>query len=311
MAPLGTALAGSIAAFGSVSTLNRLAFAIKAFMLENAVVTVLAFAATTVIVGGFFFKLSGTSEASTLSEGAFKSYLLLFDVPGADATTDDTFVGRIVSNGLFAIGVATFAVIIGIVSDRISSSVEGLRVSNERTQAVDHTVVVNWGGAYARPMLRQLEAARREGRLKGPVVVLSSRDKADVDEEVADELRRIKPRAGLEVIARTGSPVELDDMDRVAAGTARRIVVLPGAASEEAEGSEAANDEISEATGLALALQRSVRPSPERRASVIVHAPSSYHAQISDDADGFRSYAEVSERARERERRLWARGARS
>merc|ERR1719506_2912655 len=117
----------------------------------------------------------------SLGESTFKSYSLLNNVPGADAVgADDGPLARLVSNVLYMVGVGTFAVLIGIASDGISSSVEGLRVSNERVLERRHTVLLNWD-EHTRPILRQLEAARREGRLSGPVVVLAERDKEEMD----------------------------------------------------------------------------------------------------------------------------------
>jgi len=253
---------------------------------------VLSLMLAVVVVGGILFKIV-TKES--FGDGAFRAYALLNNVPGADATCDETAIGRLVSNSVYMVGVATFAVIIGIVSDGISSSVSALRMSNERVQEVGHTVVVNWG-AYTRPMLRQLEAARREGRLSGPVVILSGRDKEEMDAEVADELRKMSPAAGLEVITRHGSPRELDDVDRVATGTARRIIMLPAEQAEEGDDDDA-NESLQEATGLALALQRGARPAQQKRAAVVVAAPEGYHAKVADGKfiaeDGFKSYAEV------------------
>ena len=120
------------------------------------------------------------------------------------------------------------------------------------------------------------------------------------------------------MIARSGSSVELKDVDRVAAGTARRIVLLPpihDAAEAETDADAAGGDAavggggdagvatgegggsgsaLRDATGLALALQRSVQPAqPSKRASVIVHAPPEYHLEAADDEDGFGSHAEA------------------
>ena len=183
-------------------------------------------------------------------------------------------------------GVATFAVIIGIVSDKISSGVESVRTTNDRVQEVGHTVIVNWGD-FTRPMMRQLEAARKEGRLTGPVVVLSETEKEDMDEAVAEELRNMA--AGLTVHTRFGSPVELSAMDRVAAGTANRIIVIPGDGQDD----ETQAERLRDTTGLTLALQRGIRDRPEKRASVVVSAPPTYKSDVVDDVDGFKSYAEV------------------
>ena len=164
LAPLPL-LAASTATVGSVPFLARFMYGTKQLLLKNAPFAVLAFTVLTVLFGGLLFKMV---EGNDLGDGTFRAYSLLINVPGADATADETPLGKLVSNGLFMLGVATFAVVIGIVSDGISSQIESLRLSNERVQETRHTVLLNWG-AYSRPMLRQLEAARLEGRLSGSV----------------------------------------------------------------------------------------------------------------------------------------------
>ena len=67
-------------------------------------------------------------------------------------------------------GALTFAAVIGLMADSISSNVESVRTSNDRVLESHDMALVNWG-EYTRPMLRQLDAARREGRLNGPVTL--------------------------------------------------------------------------------------------------------------------------------------------
>lgn len=87
-------------------------------------------------------------------------------------------------------------------------------------------------------MLRQLEAARREGRIKGPVVIIADKDKEEMDTLVQEELEQLEPKSKLSVTTRTGSPAELSHMQRVSAGTARRIIVtqVPTAGGKGASG---------------------------------------------------------------------------
>jgi hypothetical protein len=299
--PLGVALAGTEPAalaavggttsFGGVPFVSRCSYLFKALLVKRAVLTVLVFGVLVAVMGGLLFRLS---TDDSFGEGTFRAYALLNNVPGADAVDGEQGpLGRLVSNVIYMVGVATFAVIIGIASDKISSSVESVRVSNERVMEVGHTVVVGWG-EYANPMMRQLESARREGRLKGPVVFLSERPKEEMDEAAKEELGRFPGGAGLSVITRTGSASHLNDVDRVAAGTAQRIIVLP---PEKGTDDDDAAASARDTTGLALSLQRGVRPaSPEKRASVVVAAPSGYGAAEFVDggsADGFGSYAEI------------------
>ena len=111
-----------------------------------------------------------------------------------------------------------------------------------------------------------------------------------MDKEVAEELAQMG--GGLTVLTRSGSPKELSNIDRACAGTARRIIVLPP--TDSSDDDDDAADGVSEATGLALALQRGLTKAQDKRASVVVNAPSGYTAEVAtDQVDGFRSYAEV------------------
>ena len=293
---LGTvslALAGTVPkayganSFGAVSMAARFAYSVKQAVITQAGLAVFVFAIGVIILGGILYKLV---SKDSIADGSWRAYTLLNNVPGADATADETGIGKFVSNTIYMVGVLTFAVVIGIISDRVSSGVEGIRVSNERVQEVGHTVVVNWGPS-TRPLLRQLENARREGRIGGPVVILSEKEKEEMDAEVAAELKA--GSSGLSVITRHGSPSELANMDRVASGTARRIIVLPQGDEEDGDAQQTKSEQ---ATGLALALQRGVTRKVEDRASVVVTAPKGamVSAAGTEKEDGFKSYAEVS-----------------
>jgi len=305
--PVGAAMASGGETLGAVPLSARLLFVIKQTIVRNAGLCVLLFALASVLFGGVMYKVT---EKTELTEGTFRAYSLLNNIPGADATwdADKSPLSRLISNLLYMIGVGTFAVLIGVVSDNISSQVDGLKVSNERALEVRHTVLINWGD-YTKPILRQLEAARREGRLSGPVVVLSTKDKSEMDAEVADELSRMRPPAGLTVLTRHGSPVQLNDIDRAAAGTAKRVIMLPPSAGAEGaeadatggggvaaatEGGEVSADveALRQSTALLSELQASVHQKSGQRASVVVSAPPGYRAGFTK-GEGFSSYAEV------------------
>ena len=198
----GLAFGATSATFGSVPLIARFKYAFSRFLVNNGFGVVLLSFVGFALLGGFLYAIT-KSGGDTFGDSAFKAYTLLNNVPGADATADESLAGKLVSQLMYTIHVATFAIIIGIVSDKISCSVDSLRTTNERVQEVGHTVIVNWGD-FTRPMMRQLEAARLEGRLSGPVVVISETDKAKMDEVVTDELTRM--RAGLNVLTRQVPP---------------------------------------------------------------------------------------------------------
>ena len=290
--PFGAALAATTNV-GTVPAVGLVLYRFKQFLIANAAWSVLGFSILSIVAGGYLLKLV-TGESS--AEAIFRSYALLNNAPGSDTVDSEaTWKDRTVSNFLYLVGIITFAVLIGVVGDAIGSSVEEVRTYNGRVLEAQHTVLVNWGD-YTRPMLRQLEAARKEGRLKGSVVLIADRDKEDMDADVADERGKMGGM-GLTVVTREGCPTELENMDRVAVGTAKRLIVVPPLKGEE--GADDADDagnlraKLKQSTSVAAALQQNVFKRQERRATAVVSVPSNYESEEGQQ-EGFSTYAEVS-----------------
>lgn len=216
------------------------------------------------------------ATGESVGEAIFRSYALLNNAPGSDAVESSrSWKDRLVSNFLYLVGVITFAVIIGVVGDAIGTNVEALRTSNGRVLTSRHTVLVNWN-EHTRPMLRQLEAARREGRLTGPVVLIADRQKTDMDADVADELAKVGS-SGLHVLTREGGTTKLGNLDRVAVGTAKRLIMVPESTSED--GSDP-GPMLEKSTSIASALQQNVFKHQNKRANVVVSVPAGYETEL-------------------------------
>ena len=288
LAPVGAAL-GSTASLGSAPFINRVLYTLKRNLIKNSGVAVFVFFLSAVLVGGWLWTRVDPDESPDLGEGAFRAYSLLNDIPGADAAATNTVWQRLVASGLHLVGVFTFAVVLGIVSDGISTRAESIAQSNARVVDARHTVLVNWG-EYSMPVLRQLAAARREGRLSGRVVVLAGADKEEMDEALAED---DEVKGTLDVVTRHGTPTDLADMQRVSAGTAKRIIVVPTAGGYADDDAYAA--EVRRATSLMQGLQQNVEGKRERRADVVVSAPTGAPRAAGMEAEelGFSSYAEV------------------
>ena len=289
----------AFASVGAVPLRGRILYALQQAVVRNAGLAVAAFFVSAVLTGGWlFFKVN--PETGSLGEATYQAYSLLNDIPGADCSATPNALSRLLATSLHITGVFTFAVVLGIVSDGISTKIDSARLSNDRVLETRHTVLLNWG-EYTRPVLRQLEAARREGRIKGPVVIIADRDKEEMDAMVRDELDKLQPRAKLSVTTRTGSPSELSSMQRVAAGTAQRIIVTQ---PDDIEPDDYAR-QYKESAALALSLQESAEPTkPSKRAHVVVSAPRGVtggfvHGERCvgegcSETSGFGSYAEVA-----------------
>ena len=164
LAAVGTSVGTSVSV-GTVPKLGLLLYRLKQTVIANAPTAIFSFSVAAIIFGGLLFKLV---TGGTLRGAAFRAYTLLNNVPSANACEDVDGRGPLellVANFLFITGALTFAAIIGLMGDAVSSNIDSVSTSNGRVLEAQHTVLVNWG-EYTRPMLRQLDAARREGRLK-------------------------------------------------------------------------------------------------------------------------------------------------
>ena len=97
-------------------------------------------------------------------------------------------------------------------------------------------------------------------------------DASNAVAQVADEIAKMKSFARgsgkLEVLTRQGSTTDLENVDRVAAGTAKKLIVVP-----DAESSSASHSHVQQSTCLALTLQQNVQKAPDRRANAVVAMP--------------------------------------
>ena len=110
------------------------------------------------------------------------------------AVKAQTPLGKLVSNGLYMVGVATFAIIIGIISDEITAQVEEVKTGNNKVVESDHTVIVNWNSQLV-PLLKQMAVAKSEraGTFDRPVVLLADVDKELMDETIGEALEESPP----------------------------------------------------------------------------------------------------------------------
>lgn len=180
-------------------------------------------------LGGGGASDSDGDEADGDDDGSFKdnlknAYFNLFDIPGADATTDKSLWSGIVTQTIVFTGFFVFAVIIGIISDEIATKVEEVKTGNNKVIETDHTVVVNWNSQLV-PLLKQMAVAKSEraGTFDKPVVLLADIDKETMDDLVANALEDSPP---LEVVTRRGNPFDADDLAKVNAYRARRVIIL-------------------------------------------------------------------------------------
>ena len=223
------------------------------------------FALATVAAGGAAYS---AASGAGLPAAALKAYSLLNNVPGATVNDGPNTASQLTANGLFIVGSFTFAVLIGLVGDTISTKAQAVASSNAAIAEAGHTLVLGWNAA-AGVMLRQLAAG--PGGASTPVVILSSLPRHQVQAEVAAAFAHGQgpyPR----VIVRTGSPVSEVDLRAVCAGAAAHVVVLQ---PDHAEAGAPAALEADATKALALISLSPVKGVPPPRVTVEMKGPPS------------------------------------
>jgi hypothetical protein len=117
-------------------------------------------------------------------------------------------------------GIFIFSALIGILNNGFSALIESLRRGKSNVIEEGHTVILGYSPKIY-TLLSELSAAG--SNQKDPcVVVLADRDKVAMDEDIAQALEGKR----LRVVTRSGSPMNLADLELVSLGTSKSVVVL-------------------------------------------------------------------------------------
>ena len=118
-------------------------------------------------------------------------------------------------------GIFVVSSLIGIISSGLETKMEELRKGRSKVLEQDHTLILGWSDQVF-AIISELVIAN-ENRKNPVIVVLSNQDKVEME----DEIRSRVPKLGrTRVVCRSGSPIDLSDLEVVSPQTSRSIVVL-------------------------------------------------------------------------------------
>ncbi|KAG2454852.1 hypothetical protein HYH02_000684 [Chlamydomonas schloesseri] len=178
-----------------------------------------------VVVGSVLLR-----QATNLSwyEAMQYAFYVLQNVPGMDITRFDQVQARVVLIVIHLMSLYTFATMVGLLTEDVRLTVEEIRSGNFPIPARDHTVLLDptEDPQHLIAVLKQVLAAREsrgQGVYAGCIAVLSTQPKDDLDKLIADSLPQ---SAASIVVTRYGSSMKVTDLERVAAGNARTVLLL-------------------------------------------------------------------------------------
>jgi voltage-gated potassium channel Kch len=124
-------------------------------------------------------------------------------------------------------GIFVISALIGIINTGIQDRLSELRKGRSRVIESGHTVILGWNQQVFTIVAELVRANASQGG--GKVVVLADRDKVQMDDEIRT---RIPSTDGTRIVCRSGSPVDLDEIDIANVQGARSIIVLAPEAAE-------------------------------------------------------------------------------
>jgi voltage-gated potassium channel Kch len=208
---------------------DRLRYRVDEFFSRGTVALILALflgSATLIFVFAVVAWLSGLGGDRPFLRVLWMSILRTLD-PGTMGGDEGSipFLGAMLAVTLG--GIFVISALIGIINSGIQGRLSELRKGRSRVIESGHTVILGWNQQVFTILSELIGANANQGG--GIVVVLADRDKVEMDDEIRT---RITDMRGTKIVCRSGSPVDLDEIDIANVQTSRSIIVLAPDADE-------------------------------------------------------------------------------
>jgi voltage-gated potassium channel Kch len=118
-------------------------------------------------------------------------------------------------------GIVLVATLIGVINTGLSGRLEELRKGRSMVIEHDHTVILGWS-VQIFPILAELVLANANKRNQR-IVVLADQDKVEMEDAIRQRLPDTKTTR---IVCRSGSPLDIDELDICSPQTSRAIIVL-------------------------------------------------------------------------------------
>ncbi|MBV6394540.1 MAG: hypothetical protein HFACDABA_00105 [Anaerolineales bacterium] len=171
-------------------------------------------------IGGLIFSPEG-QEPPRFFEAVWWSLMRTLDAGtmGGDAGWGFRFLMLLVTIG----GIFIVSALIGVLNNGLEDKLGQLRKGRSLVLEHDHTVILGWNAQIFTVISELVESNtnRNEGAV---IVVMSERDKVEMEDAIAE---RVPDTKNTRVICRSGSPIDLNDIEIVSPHSARSIILLP------------------------------------------------------------------------------------
>jgi len=126
-------------------------------------------------------------------------------------------------------GVFVVSALIGIINNGLEDKMDELRKGRSAVLENDHTLILGWNTQIF-TVISELILANESHKSGAVIVVLADQDKVEMEDAIND---RISDTKNTRIICRSGSPIDLTDLEIASPHTARSIIVLADGADPD------------------------------------------------------------------------------
>lgn len=124
-------------------------------------------------------------------------------------------------------GIFIVSALIGILTTGLDSKLDDMRKGRSFVVEQEHTVILGWSPQIF-SIISELVVAN-ENRKRACIAILADKDKVEMEDEIREKVRDTRTTR---VVCRTGSPIDLADLEIINPYQARSIIILSGEGDE-------------------------------------------------------------------------------
>ena len=128
---------------------------------------------------------------------------------------------RIVMLGVTFGGIFVISTLIGVLTSGIEGRLDEMRKGRSMVVEQGHTVILGWSDQIFTIASELVIASANQAR--GAIVVLAPKDKVEMEDALRE---RVGPTGRTRLVCRSGSPLDMADLDLVSIGTSKSIILL-------------------------------------------------------------------------------------
>jgi ion channel POLLUX/CASTOR len=120
-------------------------------------------------------------------------------------------------------GIFIVSSLIGVLTSGLEERLQTLRKGRSQVLENEHTVILGWSPQIFN-IIAELVIANENRKKGAAIAILAEKDKVEMEDEIREYVGDLK---NTRVICRSGTPMDLNDLEIVSPHTARAIIILP------------------------------------------------------------------------------------